>query len=113
MMSSEAACFATSAAWRCAGINTPTAKPIFCVYPVRKPNSHERIMKGVHGATNTTEVGVAHSHFRGRRDEDASVRPRIGTEHVIPHEQLRVPKRFCSLRIVAHNRRTGPDVGHG
>jgi hypothetical protein len=38
-MSSEAACFATSAACRWARINTPTAKPIRCVKPVRKPNS--------------------------------------------------------------------------
>ena len=38
-ISSEAACFATSAACRCARINTPAAKPMLRVHSVRKAKS--------------------------------------------------------------------------
>ena len=54
--SSDAACFATKMASRCAKINTPTAKPICWVQP-DKSRTAERIVMGVcRGADAATAV---------------------------------------------------------
>ena len=93
--SSEAACFATSTAWRCARIKTPTAKPILCVQPDRKPNKHERIVIGGGGGADPPAL---------------MVRGGIGAEHVVWRHQMGIAQPLRRLGIVAQHRGTGADI---
>jgi len=94
--SSEAACLATSTAWRWARISTPAANPI-CRCSRRGNRTARTVVIGIGGGADTSSCMIG-----GRIDPQARDRaPPDG-----------VAKPFRGLGVVAQYRRTRADVGH-
>ena len=93
--SRQAACLATNAAWRCAKISTPAAKPTLLRDAGQEGEQHEGIVIG---------------RGRGADAAPAIVLGRIAAQHVIGRHEIVEAQPLRCLRIVAQHGRAGADV---